>query len=183
MTVYINGVLARIGKSGLWWALNKLLKGAGAGVDPTEIDMPAGVTKEFFVPATGTLNGAADANYDNHATVYLGAVDQSAYIEFFVPHDFSSITEAVVVIIPKMSRAAADYDIFSNYAASGQPYTAHSESDLVTTYNTTANQIFEVSIAGILSSLAVGDYVGIRFFVAVANDDNCNVLGVRFKYS
>ena len=40
MTISKQGIAERIGKDGLEWTADKLLKGAGAGVDPTEIDAP-----------------------------------------------------------------------------------------------------------------------------------------------
>ncbi|GAI36020.1 unnamed protein product, partial [marine sediment metagenome] len=41
----------RLGKARLEWALNKILKGAGAGSDPTEVDMPAGdMAKAIYDP-------------------------------------------------------------------------------------------------------------------------------------
>lgn len=55
----------RIGKDRFEWAANKLLKGAGAGADPTEIDVPAAGKLDVFSgleankPATTYMNEGA----------------------------------------------------------------------------------------------------------------------------
>ena len=46
----------------------------------------------------------------------------------------------------------------------------------------TSGQIFEVDIRGILTSLAAGDYVGIKLQTMVDFND-VDVLGIMFKYT
>ena len=69
MTIYKNGVQARIGKEEMEITADKLLKGAGAGADPVEIDVPAvGVP-----PATvGDIEEAtADTERTTTSTTYV----------------------------------------------------------------------------------------------------------------
>ena len=47
------------------WTLDKLLKGAGAGADPTEIDVPAGATT-VRKTADETVNNSATLQNDDH---------------------------------------------------------------------------------------------------------------------
>jgi len=106
-----------------------------------------------------------------------------AFMDFFVPADFSSITAAVVAIIPATTSGTANIDIASDYAASGQASGTHSESDTASTYNVVSGQIFEIDISGILTSLAAGDYVGIRVTDNTGGGNNARTLGLRFKYT
>jgi hypothetical protein len=146
--------------------------GGGAAAD-------VAATKEFWVPVTK----AASMEFHGHYPVgRLNASWERANISFHVPHDFTSITEAYIVIIPKTSHATAPLDIYSMYASVGEAYNTHSESDEATTYNITDDQIFEIDISGILTSLSAGDYVGVAI-VSVYAGDLADVLGVRFKYS
>jgi hypothetical protein len=51
------GVPAHMSKNKLAWTANKLLKGAGAGSDPVEIDVPSGATSGSYT-GSGTTNRA-----------------------------------------------------------------------------------------------------------------------------
>ena len=140
-----------------------------------------GATKELFVPVTYVINGVMSIWF-NHPIAQLNAVGEAAYISFFVPNDFSSITSAVIAVIPMATVANADWTIEAIYAANGEATNTHSAVDVSTTYNVTNNQIYEVDISGILLSLAAGDYVGVMLRQTTTGH-NVNVLGVRFKYS
>lgn len=171
----------RFSKSRLEWTGDRLLVGAGVGANPTEIVVPATATKEFFVPATGTSGGVAADFYATYAVIGLSAGDY-AKMAFHIPHDFNSITEAVIVVILRGSDATADWDINSAYGASGEAYNTHTEGDNASVYNVTNNQLFEVDISGILTALAADDYVGVELFIG-AGEPDVDVLGVRFRYS
>ncbi|GAI84027.1 unnamed protein product [marine sediment metagenome] len=147
------------------------------------IDNPGEVgasTKEFFSSVTYTT--ANIRQWGDFPTAFLIALNNAAWISFHVPHDFTAIVEAVIIVIPDRTTADADWDIYSDYGASGEAYNTHSEQDVATLYNVTANQLFEVDISGILSALAADDYVGIQLKLADALDA-VNVVGVRFKYN
>ncbi len=141
-----------------------------------------GATKEFFVPVTIAGNGGSMTGLFNRSVAILNGADERAYIDFFAPADFSSITSAVVVVYPTATQGAADWDTYSDYAAIGEAHNIHSESNTASTYNVTDDQFFEVDISGILSSLAAGDYVGIRLRQGTVGHD-VNIIGIRFKYS
>lgn len=171
---------SKVGTSILGWTDEKVLKGAGAGVAPDEIDVPTAVTKELWVPVT--YASTALSSYGDYAACQrINAVADHAHMSFKVPWDFTSIVSAHIIGIPGTT-GAMNWDIYSDYAAEGQSYVTHSESDEATTYNTTLNQIFAVNIAGILTALAADDYVGVRIKPGTDGHD-MYVLGVRFRYT
>ena len=136
-------------------------------------------TKEFFMPVTraddfnqtGALPGA-----------YINAAGERAWIAFHIPHDFNSITEAVVIINP-LTTATHRFDVTSDYAAVGEAYNTHSESDLNHDFSMTASQFYEMDVSGVLSSLSAGDYGGIKLLGDATNTPNALVTGFRLKYT
>ena len=88
----------RFGVGRLGWTANKLLKGAGTGASPTEIDMPEAVYVELtvqmfqFFPATGTAAYTPECLNDNSTAAYVNfnAVGQYAQVMFVAP---SKITQ------------------------------------------------------------------------------------------
>ena len=137
-----------------------------------------GATKEFFV-----LMDEIDQVPTNKGEFRAGsllATNATGLASFKIPGDFSSITNAEIIVIPSTTNGTINWDILSDYAASGEAYTTHSESDTASTYNVTSSQIFSIDISGILASLAADDYVGIMLKTVTAG---CFVIGIRFKYS
>lgn len=150
--------------------------------DATSLWIPAAAgapTKEFFVPVTyGTEMG----KYGEWAVAICDAADEVACMSFRVPHDFSSITTAEIVVISRVTEAAANWDIYSDYGALTEVWNAHAESDVASTYNVTSGKLTSVDISGILSALAADDYVGVK--ISQGEDGhNFNAIGVHFKYS
>ena len=136
-------------------------------------------TKEFFVPVTF----GNEMTYRNYYPVArCNAQFEIGWMSFRVPHDFSSIITAEIIVICEATQAAADWDIFSGYAAAGESHDTHSEGDAASTYNVTNDEFEVVDISGILSSLAADDYVGIHLEQGTAGH-NVSILGIRFKYS
>lgn len=135
-----------------------------------------GATKELWVPIANF-----DSQKGKYPTQFLQNSGDDGIMSFHVPNDFSSITEAVVLVIP-LNTGTENWDIFSDYAADGEAFQTNSESDTTTTYSATADQMLEVDISGILSAIAVGDYVGIHLTLGGSADD-AYVVGLRFKYA
>lgn len=152
------------------------LKTQGAAANPVWA-VVVSPTKEFFVPITTGGDSLGDF-------LALGINNGPEHIvNFFVPADFSSITNAVLVCVIDGNDATANIDITSDYAASGEAYNTNSESDTSSTYDMTANQIYELDCSGILSSLAAGDYVGIQADYTPDNGEDVFAIGFRFKYT
>lgn len=138
--------------------------------------------KQFWVPVTFGDPASADlTHYGNYPVCHLTLTNYAAYMSFNVPDDFHSITEAKVAVIPRNTHAAAAWSVSSHYGAVGESYLQHS-GGVAITYSVSNGVLFEVDISGILTSLAAGDYVGIRFY---KRDDwvYVDVLGVMFKYT
>lgn len=148
-------------------------------------------TKEFFVPVTyGTEMGATGY----HPGALVDAIGEGAYMEFFVPADFSSITSAVVVGIVIAADKGVAFpmvaSLYSNYGALDEHYAIHSE--VAANANnvegaSTISDLISWNIAGIFSSLVANDQVGIKLeYTSVMGDLNhtdARILGVWFKYS
>jgi len=152
----------------------------GAG-DPYVNDSDARLsnTRELFFPAT---YAATNGDY----AVMSIATNGDGSFTFFVPADFVSLTSLQLLLIPSVgaAQAARNIDLLSDYGASGQSATQHSESDLATTYNLAglANAHTEIDASGVFSALAAGDRCGLHV------DHNSvggsiSYLGIRMVYS
>jgi len=133
--------------------------------------------KEFWFPVTytsGTLTTKGDFPAAN-----LILDTHNAYISLIAQADFSSIVEAELVLIGTTS-GTISWDILSDYAANGQTYNTHSESDTSGITGMGLNDLEEEGISGILSSLAAGDYIGINVDDQNSAHDGF-VIGVRLR--
>jgi len=148
-------------------------------IDGSAIGGGGSPTQELFVPA---FPGYATQTYlDKYAVCRANAAGMFCQMVFIVPHDYSSITDAVMLVIPRATQSTANWDIMTSYAANGEAHTTHVTENSSSTYNVTNLQLFEIDISGILGSIAAGDYVGIRYSQGTAGH-NADVVGVRFKY-
>lgn len=138
-----------------------------------------GDTKELFVPATF---GSIDNFYGAYPVKRCNIANPHAYMCFMAPLDFSSISSAQIIVIPRATQGAANWDIESDYAAAGEAYNTHHESDSASTYEVADNQLFAIDVSGILSGLAAGDFVGIKLTQSTTGHD-VDVLGLRLKYA
>ena len=175
-------------------ALDTGVHGAGGDVLATDADIATHaaiptahqtLTKEFFVPVQYSVNGYAFFKGDTTgpAGAYsVGNADEVG-INFFVPHDFSSITDAVICGIAEDTKDPAAFDIYSHYAANGEDKDTNSETSAPTAgIALTDEQAFELDISGILSSLAANDNVWIVLDNRAADQDVL-ITFLRFKYS
>ena len=110
------------------------------------------------------------------------ATNGNAEVEFNIPEDYVTLVSAGMIIIPGNTLGAADVDLYTDYAQTGEDAQMHSESDTTATYSWTANELFEIDISSVLTSVTSGDKVGIQL-------DNNSVaggyliLGVRLRWS
>lgn len=132
--------------------------------------------------------GCSAAIGDYGSSFALGTTD-TAYCTFRVPHDYTSITTAVIVLITDFTDAAAAFDIQSDFAAAGEDKDTHGIADNASTYNVTNDRIFELDISGILDDagsniIAANDYVGIKLTNSEPPEDEHRVslLGIYFRY-
>ena len=152
----------------------QVLTSNGAGTAPTFQDVGGSATKEFFVhpidPEPSTQIGALSFTSLSSAA--------STHFNFHIPADFTSISEAVIVVLPDTTETIQwDLDI-SQIAVGEDPDSVISTTN--DTASVTADQLTELDISGSFLSLAADDYVGIEF---VSNTTNIRIVGLRFKYS
>ncbi len=147
----------------------------------TEYDLTAGAgTKEVFF-AGADYNGA-------HGEFRIRSLTASASFNFTfnVPYDFASTISLVAVCIPESGAAGSskDIDLYSEYGGLGEAHNQHAESDTAATYDLTgtSDEIYELDLTPVFSSLAAGDYCGLEI------DQNSiggtiNYIGIRLKYN
>lgn len=163
-------------------AATQVLRVNAGGTDLEYAAAAGGATKEFFVPyqnADFRTQVGLNTEYDQGR---MSGAGEDVWFSFFVPNDFTSITSAVILLIPIDSHASANYDIWSRFAASAEDKDTNSGVDTTTTYNMTLDILFELSISGILTGLAAGDYVGIRI-QNQGGTNSAHASGIRFRYS
>ncbi len=143
-------------------------------VDDNDVD----ATKECWFPVTR----ADDMNQTMSLPGgYINAAGERAWMPFYFPRDFGSVTEAVVLVNP-LTTATHRFDLYSDYAANGEAYTTNSESDLNHDYSLIALQLYEIDVSGLLSTPVAGDYGGIRLHGDATNTPDALVIGLRIKY-
>lgn len=141
--------------------------------------------KAIWVPATYLRQAGSDRSIDDvgdFPAAYMTANDDKAAVSFRCPSDFTSITEAYLLVIPKATQGSANWDTTSDYAAVGEAYNTHSESNTASTYNVTDDQLFKVDVSGILTSLAADDFCGIAIQIKDATHDAA-LVGFWMKYT
>jgi hypothetical protein len=136
--------------------------------------------KSFFVPVTAgnTLTSAYDTSVGDFATNTPDSA-QVLYFVFKIPDNFTALSEAVMVMIPDATETI-QFDIDTDYGQSGAAYTTHSETVSNTTGGATASQILEVSVAGALTLISAGDYVGMKI---TSDTTQLRVIGLAIKYT
>jgi len=105
----------------------------------------------------------------------------TGFFTFKVPFDFVSLVDLKLVSIPQSTVPTADIDLFSDYASVGELKNIHSESDTTATYALTIDEITELDISGLFSSILAGDYCGLK--VDHNSAGNHDYLGIRIKYN
>lgn len=139
----------------------------------------------LWVPVTTNEEGGAELPlhiYANYPVSHLTNANDTSNTSFRVPDGFVSIATAVMVVIPRMTNANANWDLYVSFASSGQPYDTHLVNDLATTYNVVDDQFFEVDYSTVLAALVAGDYVGVQLLLG-DNAHDVDVLGFYFAYT
>ncbi len=145
-------------------------------------DNDVNATREFSHAVVFGGSGATQGNKGDFPTWLINAQNEKVRITFITPADFSSLTSAVLLVIPNTT-ATHRLTISSDYGATGQAYTTHSENALNQDYALTMNELEELDLSGVLSSLAANDRIGIVVNGEGVNIPNLHVIGVIIKYS
>ena len=134
------------------------------------------VQKELFVYP-------ADAFTDDISFFRALSVVNTAEVKFniFLPADFSTLDEAVIVIRPDTTETI-DFDINVSRAKKGEVHSNSDTSDAGLTKAVIQNEISEIDITTQIEGAQIerGDYLGIQI---VSNQTAIQVLGLRWRYS
>lgn len=140
------------------------------------IDNSFGVitTREYFftpAPATdGTVGTFPIRNLNSSATTYFS---------FKVPTGTTAISKAVIVVIPDATETI-QWDIATNFGASGELYTANTDSELNDTQAVTVNVLTELDVMDSLTGVSADDYVGLSF---TSDTSTIRVVGLLLKFT
>lgn len=144
------------------------------------VSASSGATKEFFVPVTGISAGATETVDGNWPVALVDATGESAHTAFFVPADFTTIIDAVALIIVLETGVSTTITVNISWSPVGGDKSANSATDPQTGQTWTTNRLREIDLSTALSSLAAGDYVAVEM---LAGNRSYEMVGVRFKYS
>jgi len=138
--------------------------------------------RELWVPVTYGSNGIGTSLLGSQWGASLTGAADVGGMEFRCPFDFLAIITAKIVVMPRVTDAAANWDIRAYYGAEGEQGDTHDESDNATTYNVTQNELYGVDASGILTALAAGDVVALHLTLSDAADD-VHVVGFYLIYN
>ncbi len=139
------------------------------------VDDNATATKEFFI----THQGAPSTTGVGDWQVRLVGSAAEIFFTFMVPHDFTSLTSADVLVLPDATETLQwDQDV--SVSASGETHDNDARQALNETLAVTVNVLAECDVSASMTGLAAGDYVGLRF---QSDTDNIKTLGLRVRYN
>lgn len=145
----------------------------GAGTEHVILEGAAGILHEFHIPfedPTGQVG-----NWD---VVQINA-SQDVHFAFQVPHDFETLDDANVIMIPDASETI-QWDLNVSVSAAGETQDNDVRTGVDSTQAVTINVLTEIDIMSQLIGLAAGDYVAIDFQSDTAN---LRIIGFEFDYN
>jgi hypothetical protein len=143
------------------------------------------VVSALIPPIAATGSGANITSNGDFPVASLNNVNSSAaaFFGFAVPDDFDALVEMCVIFVSSAT-TTLEYDLHSDYGALGEAYSNHSESALNQLKAATANVLTSIDVSGVFSSLAAGDFCGLKFITSTgANAANWNLIGVMLRYT
>ena len=148
---------------------------------PTKQDLTP--PREFFVlpqlPNGGTAIWAQpDGSQLLGLTIGPGA--ETCFFIFVIPQDFNLLDSAEIWISPDIT-TTIDYSLASSYSAIGEAQSTHTETEDNTNLAVTDLIPIALDVSGVLSSIAIGDLVGIR--LSAVTDNAIIAIGLRIKYN
>ncbi len=180
-TKIVTGTKGSANEVGMWNSDGDMVS---SGVTLTELESAvdaASSSKELFIPVTAgnTVASSYDTIVGNCFPTNTPDSAENLYFVFKVPTGFSALTSAKVTMIPDATETI-QYDLSSEYGASGEAYNNHTGSASDLTISATTSQLLEVNVASVLGSMAAGDYVGLRIN---SNTTQLRVIGLIIKYT
>lgn len=114
-------------------------------------------------PYTLVNTGTQHISRGDHGVMQIGSVSSigDAHFSIAVPSDFGTQSKLVIVVSPGQT-GNLRWNADSDYGADGEAYNVHSETVAEATLAVIANEMTELDVSGLASSLAAGDYLGVK---------------------
>lgn len=142
-------------------------------------------TMEILYDTMAVAGGAAFGGLGGFYGGDLDADGEYCYIECLVPHDFTSLKNLVLVLIPVATDAAMTLRVTVNYCRAGEPYTMHNKT-LDKSFVAVTNVMTEVGITDLVDLPNAGldkqDYLGISISRQVGQNLDAIIIGARMRY-
>jgi len=142
----------------------------------------SGATREIWYPI---LDNDLSTPYNQQrgtngewAVARIGA-NKAGHFNLRVPHDYTTLTDLVVVIIPDTTETV-QFDANLAAAALGENFETVTNSIVNSTLGVTLQVLAELNLSTLFTGVAALDYVGIRL-----NSDTTNleIIGLRLRYT
>jgi len=141
-----------------------------------------GQTMQFFMPPAGGSGTVGSAVGDHHG-VQLSPAGENCFFEFRMPADFTTLTSALISIIPQTT-GTFDWTVTTDFCANGEAVTTHSDSATANGQAGTNLTMLELDVSAALTGLAANDIVGMLFTLDVLTTTTGIVItGLDIKYT
>ncbi len=136
---------------------------------------PATTIQEHFFHVSSAVSVG---NYDVNVLAAAGTQNYT----FEIPSDFESLASLELVVFSTGTEAGpVDVDLSSSYGSEGEAKDTHTQSNTLTPLAFVANQLRELDLSSVFTSLAPGDNCGVDITNNLAG--NLNVLGVKIRFN
>lgn len=144
------------------------------------MDRYEAATKEFFQQCT---YGTELVERGQRPAYRINATDELASAVFYVPDDFTSLSELHVVCIAQDTLTPMTVKVAMSAAADGEDKDTHFTVETQVSHNVTNDYVHEIDVSALDPGMAAGDYVGVRIVRRAAENTNADFLGVHVKYT
>ena len=144
---------------------------------PTELTIAAVADGQFLIRSGTTIVGSGATtgttlyrwyNFGGNSVTSIGdyvavsvASNAGVRLSFAFPPNFASLVSLDIYGIPNSSFTDQDIDLTSDYAAPGELYNAHEQTDITSVYSGVINTIWNLNAAGVFSGAAANDVGGL----------------------
>jgi len=157
-------------------AMTEIATAINAIEDAIDALEASGPTKGFTKSVAYT--DGAYGSWDPGQAFASIAQNKYATFNFYVPHDFTTITEAVIVAHRGITAENLDIDLDATYGAAGEDKHNHNETDAASVYTLVGGKLTEIDVSGVLTGIAAGDYVGLT----IENKEVAAIQIVEFRF-
>lgn len=170
----------------------------GANITLTIVDDPANNECDITIASAGGASSVWVDQFfpypqgDNHKGAYAAGlmpddIDTEVYQTFYIPDDITTITTAVVIIIPE-GTGNLRWQCDTDFATCGEDFETHQDSIGATTTAVTTEEIECIDFSAALTGASGGDVVGIQFIRTASHvddtvDADCYYVGILIRGS